>query len=191
MHPPCMKRLPVLLLTCALSPALLGIDQEFLRAWESAQKKRPAAIGTIGTIAPPSEPGTPLTIRGRVLSQGGEVVKNAIVFAWQTDASGAYDRRGTPAHSWRLRGWVRTDAKGAFTFHTIRPAAYPNHREPAHVHFTVETVQGARYFANDLMFADDPLLQDSAKAAQGARVTTTKGRQEVALTLRLDPRNRF
>jgi protocatechuate 3,4-dioxygenase beta subunit len=177
-----------LFLVSLISSSIAAMDTEFLRAWEAAQKERPARIQSIGTIADPSERGVPLTIRGEVLNPAGAAAPGAVVFAWQTDAKGAYDRRGAPAHSWRLRGWVRTDARGAFTFHTIRPAAYPNGREPAHVHFTVETADGRRYFVDDLHFADDPLPKGEAEAAA---VTTRNGRQHVAITLHIVETNRF
>ncbi len=182
-----------LIFAIVLLPSIAhGIDIEFLRAWESAQKARPATISAIATIAEASEPGTPLTIRGRVVSRQGSAASGAIVFAWQTDANGVYDRPGAPAHSWRLKGWARTDARGEFTFHTIRPAAYPNGRIPAHVHFSVEAGAGrGRYFADDLLFADDPLLSGSGNAAGASQVTTRNGRQNVAVTLQLDEAQKF
>jgi len=179
-----------LLLTCALSPALLAIDVEFLRAWESTQSKRPASISSISSIAPASEPGTKLTIHGRVTGVDGQPVPDAIVFAWQTDAAGVYDRRGAAVHSWRLHGWVRTDRRGAFTLHTVRPGTYPNRREPAHVHFTVQTNGGARYFTRDLHFAGDPLIR-AADQAHASQVRIEHGRQHVDITLQLDPKERF
>lgn len=182
----------VLLVACGASPTLNAVDGEFLRAWEAAQKTRPASVSNSGRIAPNGEPGTPLTIRGNLVDQRGAVVTNAIVFAWQTDANGLYDRPGTPPHSWRLRGWARTDSRGAFTFHTIRPVAYPNGMEPAHVHFTAETDGGQRYFTRDLQFADDPLLLKRGRnPANASKVTERDGRQLVDVTLRLDPQSRF
>jgi protocatechuate 3,4-dioxygenase beta subunit len=182
-----MRKITSLILLLLALP-LAAIDREFLRAWESAQRSRPATVTTTGRIAPPSDPGVPLTIHGRVVTSAGAPVVNGIVFAWQTDASGQYDRRGTPAHSWRLRGWARTDDRGTFTFHTIRPAAYPDHREPAHVHFSLELTDGRRYFTRDLNFADDPLVKRSTDAVA---VTTRQGRQHVSIVLSLDPANRF
>ena len=182
----------VLLAACTASPSLSAVDAEFLRAWETAQKARPASVASSSRIAPVGEPGTPLTIRGNVVDDRGVAVPNAIVFAWQTDANGRYDRPGTPAHSWRLRGWARSDARGAVTFQTIRPGAYPNGQEPAHVHFTVETDDDERYFTSDLQFADDPLLQKRSRNPNSAsKVTERDGRQQVEVTLRLDPASRF
>jgi protocatechuate 3,4-dioxygenase beta subunit len=43
-----------------------------------------------------------------------------IVFAYQTDHTGVYNRRG--ADGWRLHGGARTDAEGRFELHTIRAA---------------------------------------------------------------------
>lgn len=134
---------------------LFGSDEDFNRAWTAAQRAMPAQIHNVARIAPPNEPGRPLTIHGRVvLPDGRTAVANAVVFAWQTDDTGLYDVRGSAPHSWRLRGWARTDGKGRFTFHTIRPGAYPGGREAPHVHFSVET-RGRRYFPDDLRLSPD------------------------------------
>ncbi|HEX7831764.1 MAG TPA: hypothetical protein VF787_19065 [Thermoanaerobaculia bacterium] len=152
---------------------LFAVDYEYVAAWEAAQKRQPAHPPHTARIAPVNEPGTPLTIRGRVADAAGHAIRDAVVFAYHTDATGVYDRPGTPAHSWRLYGWATTDARGTFVFETIRPAPYPNRNVPAHVHFTVVRSNGQRYFANDLEF-------EEGKAAPAADVT-----------LKLDEKNRF
>lgn len=183
-------RVPVLALLVALALPAVAVDREWLRAWEAAQAAKPARLAASSRIASVSEPGTPLSIEGRVLANGRPVA-NALVFAWQTDANGVYDRPGRPAHSWRLRGWARTDERGAFSFQTIRPASYPRSRIEAHVHFTVETTDGRRYFADDLNFADDPFVIGTRHERTAARVVQRDGRQHVRHELKLDESNRF
>lgn len=187
-----MRTLLLVLFAAACSPSpLAAVDTDFLRAWETAQKARPAHIAATARIAPASEPGTPMTIHGRVVGTDGAVVSDAVVFAWQTDMNGRYDRPDAPPHSWRLRGWALSGKGGTFTFHTIRPGAYPNGQEPEHVHFTVQTPKGERFFTDDLNFADDPLLARSRNRDAAAKVTTREGRQHVEVTLRLEATSRF
>jgi protocatechuate 3,4-dioxygenase beta subunit len=131
-------------------------DTEFLRALDAAQRGRPAQLSSTARIAPDSEPGTPLVIHGRAVADDGRTpLANAVVFAYHTDRTGVYDRPGAAPHSWRLRGWARTDAEGRFEFRTIRPGAYPNTNIKAHVHFTLYAADGARYHAGELQFEGD------------------------------------
>lgn len=178
-----------------LTVSAAAVDREFLRSWETHQRERPRTVASSSSIAPPGEPGTPLRIDGRVLTDDGQAaVRDAIVFAWQTDATGVYDRPGTPPHSWRLRGWAKTDAHGRFRFDTIRPAAYPGGTAPAHVHFTVERSDGRRYFTSDLLFDDDPLVTARVRNRGGAviaEVNATKERSHVEIGLLLDEAKRF
>jgi protocatechuate 3,4-dioxygenase beta subunit len=80
-----------------------------------------------------------LVIHGRVFREDGRTpAPDILVFAYHTDARGHYDVPSSGPHSWRLRGWVKTDAQGRFQFTTIRPAPYPNRNTAAHVHFVIE-----------------------------------------------------
>jgi protocatechuate 3,4-dioxygenase beta subunit len=125
-------------------------DVQYIRAVERAQKDRPSSIGTTGRIAPTSEPGDPLVVRGRLRNVVGTAAAGAIVFAYHTDRGGLYDDPSKGPHSWRLRGWARTDREGRFTFETIRPGSYPNSNNPPHVHFTAFLPNGERYHAGGL-----------------------------------------
>ena len=128
-------------------------DVQYIRAIEGAQEARPATLATTGRIAPATEPGDPLVIRGRLLDVDGSPAANAVVFAYQTDKGGLYDKRENGPHSWRLRGWVKTDKDGSFTFETIRPGSYPNSNNPPHVHFTAFLENGGRYHAGELQLS--------------------------------------
>lgn len=128
-------------------------DVEYIRAMERAQQARPATLSSKARIAPPDEPGDPLTIRGRLLNTEGSPAAGAILFAYHTDKGGLYDKRENGPHSWRLRGWVKTDPDGSFTFDTIRPGSYPNSNNPPHVHFTAFLPNGERYHAGELQMS--------------------------------------
>jgi protocatechuate 3,4-dioxygenase, beta subunit len=168
-------------------------DLEYERALERAQRDRPRVLAATGRIAPAGEPGTPLVIHGRVFRQDGRTpAPDMIVFAYHTDATGHYDVASAGPHSWRLRGWVKTDADGRFEFATIRPAPYPNRKTAAHVHLSIEGAGVPRQSAG-LVFEDDPLLtekerQDSAKAGLFGSVRPVQARdgaQHVTLSIRI------
>lgn len=75
--------------------------------------------------------GTPLTLSGFVVTADCTPIARAKVDIWQADAAGQYDNVG-----YRLRGYVLTDANGAFTIRTIVPGEYPGRTEHIHVKVT-------------------------------------------------------
>jgi len=174
-------------------------DTEFIRALERAQASRPAQISSSERIAAANEPGIPLTIKGKLYAEDGKTaVGDAIVFAYQTDRTGLYDAAGSPAHSWRIRGWARTGTDGAFEFRTIRPGRYPSRTIPAHVHFTIFT-GNTRYHAGELRFEDDDLVPAREREASRQEgmfgsvrpVTKSGGGEAVELALRIKASERF
>jgi protocatechuate 3,4-dioxygenase beta subunit len=193
-----MRRILSLLLVTLVVPVTTAQDVEFIRALERAQKDRPANLDSRARIAPETEPGTPLVIHGRVFREDGRTpVADAVVFAYHTDREGLYNRAGSPPHSWRLRGWARTDSEGRFEFRTIRPGAYPSRNQAAHVHFNVFTTEGR--FHGGLEFDDDPLIGPADRARPNAsgefgtiRPVRREGATEhVDFRIRLNPRDRF
>ena len=194
-----LKTLVSLLLVAVCWDAVAAQDVDYIRAMERAQQQRPATIGHSSRIAVPDEPGIPMVLHGRIVNPDGTPAAGAIVFAYQTDRTGLYDRREAGAHSWRLKGWARADADGRFTFETIRPGPYPGRRTPAHVHFTAFTPAGERYHAGEVRFDDDPLVaqQDrdaSAQALEFGEVRPVRQEgdvQHVDFTLRIDVAQRF
>ena len=81
--------------------------------------------------------GTPLTLTGYVVSQSCQLIANAKLDFWQADGNGNYDNSG-----YTLRGWLLTDANGAYRLETVIPGLYPGRTE--HIHFKV-TVKGTTY----------------------------------------------
>lgn len=162
-------------------------DREWLQMWEEAQRVRPRAVGSTARIAPTGEPGTPLVVHGKVFQRDGKTpARDLLVFAYQTDATGVYNRAG--ARGWRLKGWAKTDANGRFEFHTIRPGSYPRSRTPAHIHLTIEGAGVARRWTEELQFADDPYVSERASARP---VTTRGGVQHVDFHVRITDEGRF
>ena len=168
-------------------------DVEYMQALERAQRARPRPLSSNGRIAPVGEPGTPLLIHGRVFRQYCRTpAPGILVFAYHTDAQGYYDVPSAGPHSWRLRGWVKTDGDGRFAFTTIRPAPYPRRNTAAHVHLAIEGPGVPRQFSG-LLFEGDPLLTSEERAAsmkagrfgEVRPVETRDGVQQVTLQIRI------
>jgi protocatechuate 3,4-dioxygenase beta subunit len=130
-------------------------------------------------------------VHGRAVAEDGKTpIPRAVIFAYQTDREGLYNRPGTPAHAWRLKGWVQTAADGTFEFTTIRPGAYPQNKIPQHIHLQIFLADGRRFWADELRFADDPLLP-AHERGDACKVRSDGGMQHVDFTFRLDSRNKF
>ena len=121
-------------------------------------------------LTDPGVIGTPLLITGSVLSLDcRSPLSDAVLDVWQADGDGHYDNDGSSTKTgMRLRGLVKVDAKGAFSFRSVMPGRYLNGRtyRPAHVHVKV-TAKGHTplttqlYFPNDPFNAIDPFIKKS------------------------------
>jgi protocatechuate 3,4-dioxygenase beta subunit len=104
-----------------------------------------------------------IMVSGTVYQQGGHIpAKDVILYFYHTNREGIYptrgDEKGWDRRQGYIRGWVKTDANGQYSFYTFKPASYPNGREPAHIHMTVLEPNGKYYWIDDFLFKDDPLL---------------------------------
>lgn len=118
------------------------------------------------TIVSAKEPGQPLTVAGRVVDSRGQPVKAAVIYFYQTSDKGWYSDRaahvagmeGDRKHA-RLFGYLKTNEKGRFELHTIRPTGYPDSHLPAHIHIEVERANTpAGSLITEILFDDDPRL---------------------------------
>jgi hydroxyquinol 1,2-dioxygenase len=125
-------------------------------------------------------PGEPTEVSGRVLTPDGKPIKGAILDVWQTAANALYSTQDPKQDRFNMRGRFRTDDKGAFFFHTVKPVSYPvptdgpvgkilnamgrHPMRPAHIHFIVSApdyepvathlfVNGDPYLDSDVVFA--------------------------------------
>ena len=148
-------------LACLLLSATLASAREPSRL---APEDAPASAD----VAPASEPGEKLEVRGVVYAPDGRTpVAKASVYVYQTDARGYYrpdDAMGNKNP--RLMALLRTDAAGRYAFRTIRPGSYPGTRVPQHIHYEVAAAgQGTRIF--EIVFEQDknvtPEIREKAK----------------------------
>ena len=110
-------------------------------------------------IAAPDEPGEPLIVSGVVYAADGHTpVSGARLYVYHTDAKGLYSLPGDNARLPRLRGWMKTNSNGAYEFRTIKPAPYPVHRIPAHIHATISTPGYTERWLPEFWFDGDPFL---------------------------------
>lgn len=124
----------------------------------------PANAPAVLRLSPASEPGTPLRIRLAVHDPDDKPVRNASVYAYQTDARGWYTaERADESANPRLYGYLRSGAQGTIDITTIRPASYPNSRVPQHVHFVIRA-PGFRERVFEIVFDDDPNMDSRARS---------------------------
>ena len=145
-----MRSIMLLLLSPALAGGLAG------QGPHQAPENAPARI----TIADSTEPGTRMTVSGRVVGSGDRPVPGASIYVYHTDAKGEYVRGSSGGSDRpRLFGYLRSDSQGRYSFVTIRPGSYPNSRNPGHVHFEV-TAPGHQARIYEIVFEGDPYISD-------------------------------
>lgn len=124
----------------------------------------PADVSPIVQLVTKDEPGLRLAIKGRAYEADGTTpIPNLVLFLYQTDATGVYNRNNGSWKQPRLHGWVKTDSQGRFTIFTIKPGSYPRGRTPAHIHVVVRFPGPAPRWLDSFLFADDPLLTTEQK----------------------------
>lgn len=116
------------------------------------------------SLIEPGMSGTPLVIRGYVMTEDCKWIPGAKLEFWQADANGEYDLGG-----YRLRGHVFTDENGRYQIQTILPAPYET--RPPHIHVMVlppgqPGLTTQLYFPGDSPYPD--LTVELSEATQGA-----------------------
>ena len=104
------------------------------------------------------EPGTPLVVEGTVFRPDGLTpAPGVVLYVYQTGLDGLYHSTdGVP----RLRGYMKTDEHGRYSYRSIRPGSYPKSTIAAHVHTQLWGGSFEPQWNRDLLFADDPFVRD-------------------------------
>jgi protocatechuate 3,4-dioxygenase beta subunit len=123
-----------------------------------AVHEAPLNAPSTGQVTPPSEPGQSLHVSGVVIGPDNAPIAGASLYVYQTDREGYYGvKPASDNRNPRLKLFLRTDAKGAYAFDTIKPGSYPNSRIPAHIHFEVSAPgRAANIF--EIVFTGDPFI---------------------------------
>jgi protocatechuate 3,4-dioxygenase beta subunit len=115
-----------------------------------------------------------IKISGTIYKKDGKTpAKDVILYAYHTDEKGIYPKRSS-SKGWErrhgyLRGWIKTDASGNYSFYTNKPASYPKTSLPQHIHITVKEPDKNEYYISDVYFSNDPNLTDDIKNKKNHR----------------------
>ena len=102
---------------------------------------------------------TRLKVTGTIYKPDGKSpAPNVILYIHHTNEEGVYPTRGDETGWGRrhgyLRGWIKTDSSGRYTFYTRKPGFYGT--GPAHIHPTILEPDGKFYYIDDIVFESDP-----------------------------------
>jgi protocatechuate 3,4-dioxygenase beta subunit len=123
----------------------------------------PANAPSTGRLAAQNEPGDRLTVSGVVAGTDGSPIANASLYIYQTDREGYYGvKPSSDSNNPRLKLFLRSDGKGAWSFETVKPGSYPGSRNPAHIHFEV-SAPGRVNRIFEIVFEGDPFITDQMK----------------------------
>ena len=135
----------------------------------------PVNIPSVDTSAGWTQKGQKLLVTGTIFKQDGKTpAPNVILYYYHTDINGYYsDKEGlnpkVKKHGY-IRGWVKSDQNGHYSIYTVRPAAYPNRKDPAHIHPAIKEPQiDKEYYLDALVFDDDVLLTGAKRKAMENR----------------------
>lgn len=116
-----------------------------------------APVRTV-TLAGADDEGVPLLVEGALVGPDCRTpLKNYVLDLWQASTAGKY----SAGHGdFRLRGKIKTDQFGRYSFETILPGRYADSVgiRPAHIHVTFRTPGGNALLTTQMYFQGDPYL---------------------------------
>jgi len=123
-------------------------------------------------------PGAGLHFRGSVRDLDGRAIAGAEVDVWHSSPVGLYENQDATQAEMNLRGRFTTDAHGAFSFRSVKPAGYPvptdgptgallraqerHNFRPAHLHFLIHK-PGFKTIASQVYDPGDPHLETDSQ----------------------------
>jgi protocatechuate 3,4-dioxygenase beta subunit len=123
-------------------------------------------------------PGPRLSFKGLVRDPQGRPVEGAVVDVWHSSPVGLYENQDRTQAEMNLRGKFTTDADGAFSFESVKPAGYPvpvdgpngvllraqkrHNFRPAHLHFLIHK-PGYKTIASQVYDPEDPHLETDSQ----------------------------
>lgn len=147
-----------------LHALLLAVSLAAVTLAAQAVHEAPANAPSAGRLTPAGEHGEPLTVSGTVHGPDGAAISGASLYVYQTDRDGYYGvKPASDNRNPRLKLYLRSDAKGAWAFQTVRPGSYPNSRIPGHIHFEV-SAPGRAHRVFEIVFEGDPFVTDRMRS---------------------------
>jgi protocatechuate 3,4-dioxygenase beta subunit len=120
------------------------------------------------------KPTEEIVVYGKVTSNDGTPVSNALIQIWQTSERGWYDMQERDGESMDMRGNFLTGDDGTYYFRTVRPLGYSipmdgpvgelvgkqkrHGMRPSHIHCLIGA-EGYRELVTALYFGDDPNIE--------------------------------
>lgn len=136
-------------------------------------KGMPKEIASNVRLAGAAEPGESMIISGTIFQTDGKTpAPGVVLYVYHTDNQGLYSKgagEGNDSRHGHLRGWVKSDTQGRYQFTTIRPASYPQGRNPQHIHPIIKEPGRSPYWIDEYLFEGDPFLSAEEKARQPKR----------------------
>ncbi|MBK7869190.1 MAG: intradiol ring-cleavage dioxygenase [Saprospiraceae bacterium] len=148
-------------------------------------------LSSVDTLPDFFDKGPKLKITGTIYKKDGKTpAKDVILYIYHTDQTGVYPTKGNEKgwakrHGY-IRGWIKTGTDGKYTFYTLRPASYPNSRNPQHIHPTIKEPGKSEYYIDEFLFDDDPYLtaeqrkHGQNRGGNGILKTTKFGDMQIA-----------
>jgi protocatechuate 3,4-dioxygenase beta subunit len=168
----------------SLSFVTVGTLVGLVVAGAQSVHEAPAGAPSTGRVAQQEEPGEPLHVSGVVVGPDGGPISGASLYIYQTDAEGYYGVKPVSDNrNPRLKLFLRSDAKGAWAFETIKPGSYPNSRVPPHIHFEV-SAPGRAPNIFEIVFEGDPFVTSDMRGRPGfsvRRITDGKVTERIVL----------
>jgi protocatechuate 3,4-dioxygenase beta subunit len=129
----------------------------------------PANVSWKTALSKDSDKGEKMIISGTIFESDGKTpAPNVLIYLYHTDTEGYYGRNGEHRHG-RFRGWMLTDTKGRYEFHTIKPAPYPGRSFAAHIHTTVTTKNLKEDWIDNYLFEGDKLISERERREAGKK----------------------
>lgn len=116
------------------------------------------------------EKGQKIQLSGVVYKADGKTpASDVVIYVYHTDQEGNYSNKNkakdyASKHGY-IRGWVKTDKEGRYSFSTLRPASYPNSRNPQHIHVIIKEPGKSEYWIDEYVFDDDPYHKEESRGA--------------------------
>jgi len=131
-------------------------------------------LNSIDTLPDFNDIGMKIKVTGTIYQKDGNTpAKDVILYVYHTDQKGIYATKGGETgwarrHGY-IRGWVKTDHKGQYTFYTLKPGVYPSRTVAAHIHPTILEPNGKYYWLESYLFEGDSLLTEKEIHPSSAR----------------------
>lgn len=125
-------------------------------------------LDPIDTLAEFEKHSPKLKLTGTIYKPDGKTpASDVILYAYQTNKEGKYPTKGgeegwAKRHGY-IRGWIKTDSSGKYTFYTFMPGSYDNNE--AHIHATILEPNGRYYWIDEYIFMGDPNLKKKLNSA--------------------------